>query len=108
MPGSAPRVFYTSQRNAHLLFNISFLFSCFPVLCSDGINFFDDIVHDQICIDLGLVRHVLFVGLTQLTNLINVEALIGVHFKHPVNQASQLLTISVRWRWEITLTDSLK
>ena len=56
------------------------------VLVVEERQLLDDVVHDQICVDLRLVGHVLLVGLTQLANLIDIEPLIRVDLQHPNNQ----------------------
>lgn len=45
----------------------------------------NNVVHDKVSVDLGLVSHVFFVCLTELTNLIDVKPLIRVYFQHPNN-----------------------
>ena len=68
----------------------------------------DDIVHDEIRIDLWLVCHMLFIGLTQLADLIYIEALIRINLQHAMNQASQFLAISVCQQRYVTLTYTLE
>ena len=51
-------------------------------------QFFNDIVHDQKSVDLRLVCHVLFVGLAELTHLVDVESLVGIYFEHASHQAT--------------------
>lgn len=61
-------------------------------------QFFYNVIHYQICVNLGLVGHVLFVRFAELADLVNVEPLIWVHFEHSYHQTSQLLAVSF-WRW---------
>ena len=50
----------------------------------------------------------LFISLTQLANLINIESLVGVDFQHPNDQGSKFLTVPL-WRWrEISLRNPLE
>lgn len=78
------------------------------ILVVEQTQFLNYVVHYQVCVDLWFVSHVLFVSLTKLANLIDVEALIRIYFQHSVHQASQFLTIAFRWLREIPLTDSLE
>ena len=50
------------------------------ILVVQETQFFYYIVHNQIGIDLWLVRHVLLVGLAQLADLVDVESLVWIYF----------------------------
>lgn len=68
------------------------------VLIVKKTQLFDDIVHYQVSVYLGLVGDVLLVGFAELVHLINIKALIRVNFKHAYDKAAQFLTVSFR-RW---------
>ena len=51
-------------------------------------QFLYDVVHNQKSVDLRLVCHVLFVGLAQLTHLIDVKTLVRVYFQHASHQTA--------------------
>ncbi len=59
-------------------------------------KFFDNVIHDQVCVDLWLVTHRFLIGGAQLTYLADVKSLIWVQFEHSHDNASQL--------WRIFLT----
>ena len=60
------------------------------ILVVEQRKFFNDVVHNQVDVNCGLVANVLFERLTQLTNLGNVEALIRVQLKHSCYYCLQL------------------
>lgn len=78
------------------------------VLIIEQTQLLDNVIHDQVRIDLRFVRHVLFVSLTQLADLINIEAQFWINSKHAVDEASQFLAVSVGQLWNVALADSLE
>ena len=78
------------------------------VLVIQQTQLLNDVVHYEVRVDLRLVRHMLLVGLTQLANLIYVEALIGIDLQHAVNQTAKFLAVSVCQQRYVTFTYTLE
>lgn len=68
----------------------SFMFpaSAELVFIIEETKLFNYIIHDQVCVNLRFIGHMLLVCFTQLTDLIDVKSLIGVHFEHAHDQGS--------------------
>ena len=71
-------------------------------------QFFYDVVHNQKSVDLRFVGHVLLVGLTQLTHLVDVETLVRVYFQHASHQTAQFLAVALRRRGKVPFRDTLE
>ena len=71
-------------------------------------QFLYDVVHDEVNVDLRLVSHAFFIGLTKLADLADVKPFIRVKLKHAHDDTSQFRRVLLTEWWILSFRDALE